>query len=604
LTGAAQAVLPRPGPLSGLLADATPFLFFTGKGGVGKTSVAAATAVALAEGGARVLIVSTDPASNLDEVLGVDVGTSPTPVPVPGVAGLAARNIDPEAAAAAYRERVVGPYRGVLPPTAVAQMEEQLSGSCTVEIAAFNEFVALLADPTMAPGYDHVVFDTAPTGHTLRLLSLPGAWTGFLETNKAGVTCIGPISALGHAQHRYADAVAALRDAHQTTLVLVTRPEAAALEEAARTAGELVALGLTHQRLVINGVFTAADPGDEVASAWQSRGDQALRGMPSALADVAAVDAVPLLPLAPVGLDGLRALLHPDFPSPASAGAPPPGPAAPDGLGPLVAEIEAGGPGVVMAMGKGGVGKTTVAAAVAVGLAVRGNRVILTTTDPAAHVAGVLPDPPGNLTVARIDPAAETATYTASVLADAGKDLDAHGYSLLEEDLRSPCTEEVAVFYAFARAVDASSGGYVVIDTAPTGHTLLLLDSSRSFARQVAAQSGSLPGAASTLLDTLADPARTRILLVTLPEATPVHEAAKLQTDLARAGIAPFRWVVNMSLAATRTSDPVLLARADQERRWIREATRLSSRPPAILGWSVRPPVGAEPLAALATTAV
>lgn len=199
----------------------------------------------------------------------------------------------------------------------------------------------------------------------------------------------------------------------------------------------------------------------------------------------------------------------------------------------LVEQIAAGARGVVMAMGKGGLCKITVAAAVAVSLAIRGHRAILTTTDPAAHVAGVLPNPPSNLTVTP----AETAAYTAGVLVDAGRELDAHAYALLDEDLRSPCMEEVAVFYAFARAVAATSGCYVGIDTAPTGHTLLLLDSSRSFARQVTPQTGALPEAASTLLDTLADPDRTRILLVTLPEATPVHEARKLQADLARAGI-------------------------------------------------------------------
>jgi arsenite-transporting ATPase len=590
-------------PLAGLLACPTPFLFFTGKGGVGKTSIAAATAVALAEGGARVLIVSTDPASNLDEVLGVHAGTSATPIPVPGVAGLVARNIDPDAAAAAYRERVVGPYRALLPASVVARMEEELSGSCTVEIAAFNEFVALLADPEEAGDYDRIVFDTAPTGHTLRLLTLPGAWTGFLQANKTGVTCIGPISALGQTRDRYADAVAALRDPDRTTLVLVTRPDVAALSEAARAAGELSALGVVSPRLVINGVLGAIDPTDEVAQAWQRRAQVALAGMPPVLAAIKGVDTIPLLPAAPVGLDGLHLLLRPEIAGFRDSSDEQPAPRLQSGLGELVQQIEAGGPGVVMTMGKGGVGKTTVAAAIAVALAARGHRVTLTTTDPAAHVADALPDPPLNLTVTRIDPAAETAGYTRAVLASAGKDLDAQAYALLEEDLRSPCTEEVAVFQAFARTVAAAADRYVVIDTAPTGHTVLLLDSSRSFTRQVAAQAGALPEPAARLLDTLTDSAHTRILLVTVPEATPVHEAAKLQADLARAGITPFGWVVNASLAATPTSDPVLQARARQEGRWISEVRRLSGRPPAILGWSSRPPVGAESLAALTVPA-
>ncbi len=590
-------------PLAGLLACPTPFLFFTGKGGVGKTSIAAATAVALAEDGARVLIVSTDPASNLDEVLGVHAGISTTPVPVPGVAGLVARNIDPDAAAAAYRERVVGPYRTLLPAGVVAKMEEELSGSCTVEIAAFNEFVALLADPKISGDYDRIVFDTAPTGHTLRLLTLPGAWTGFLQSNKAGVTCIGPISALGQTRDRYADAVAALRDPARTTLVLVTRPDVAALSEAARAAGELSALGVVSPRLVINGVLGATDPTDGVAQAWQRRAQAALSGMPPVLAAITGVDNVPLLPAAPVGLEGLHLLLRPEIAGLRRSSGEGPAPRLQSGLGELVEQIEAGGPGVVMTMGKGGVGKTTVAAAIAVALAARGHHVTLTTTDPAAHVAAALPDPPRNLNVTRIDPAAETTSYTEGVLATAGKDLDAEAYALLEEDLRSPCTEEVAVFQAFARTVAAAADRYVVIDTAPTGHTVLLLDSSRCFTRQLAAQSGALPGPAAKLLETLTDSAHTRILLVTVPEATPVHEATRLQADLVRAGITPFGWVVNMSLAATATTDPILQARAGQERRWISDVSRLSGRAPTILGWSSRPLVGAESLATLTASA-
>ncbi|MFN2315156.1 MAG: TRC40/GET3/ArsA family transport-energizing ATPase, partial [Gemmatimonadales bacterium] len=219
----------------------TPYLFFTGKGGVGKTSVACATAVGLADAGRRVLLVSTDPASNLDDVFGLRAGQTPTPVP--GLAGLSLMNLDPESAAADYRERTVAPYRGVLPDTVVAGMEEQLSGACTVEIAAFNEFTSLLSDPDIFDRYDHVLFDTAPTGHTLRLLSLPSAWSGFLDTTSAGASCLGPLAGLEHQREQYASSVRTLADAGQTTVILVSRPEATALREAARAGGELAALG-------------------------------------------------------------------------------------------------------------------------------------------------------------------------------------------------------------------------------------------------------------------------------------------------------------------------------------------------------------------------
>ncbi|MEP7347906.1 MAG: TRC40/GET3/ArsA family transport-energizing ATPase, partial [Gemmatimonadaceae bacterium] len=249
---------------------ATQFLFFTGKGGVGKTTVACATAVLLADRGLRTLLVSTDPASNLDDVFGMRAGNEPTSVP--GVPSLKLMNIDPEAAARAYRERVVGPYRGVLPDPAVRSMEEQLSGACTVEIAAFNEFTALLTSEELAGKYDHIIFDTAPTGHTLRLLTLPSAWTGFLDANTTGTSCLGPLAGLDHHRTQYSSAVAALGDGDRTTLVLVTRPETGALREAARAGSELRHLGITNQQLVVNGVLGTDDASsDTVASAYAAR---------------------------------------------------------------------------------------------------------------------------------------------------------------------------------------------------------------------------------------------------------------------------------------------------------------------------------------------
>ncbi|KGM12776.1 arsenic ABC transporter ATPase [Cellulomonas carbonis T26] len=585
--------------MPGVLSSPTPFLFFTGKGGVGKTSCAAATAVALADAGRRVLIVSTDPASNLAEVFGMpDPGTSGA-VPVPGVPGLDVVNIDPSAAAAAYRERVVGPYRSLLPADAVASIEEELSGSCTVEVAAFNEFVTLLTDHEIADTYDHVVFDTAPTGHTLRLLGLPGAWTGFLETNTAGVTCVGPVSALGHAQEAYADSLDALRDGDRTTVVLVARAESSSLAEAGRASAELADLGMTAQHVVINGVLVDPAADDAVAVARRDRETAALGSAPALLSQATTMDTVPLFARAPIGVDALRAALSGEPAPSADEGVEPP---ELDTLGDLVAELAAREPCIVMTMGKGGVGKTTIAAALALALADRGLPVTLTTTDPAAHVDDVLPDPPANLEVTRIDPVAETAAWTEHVLATAGAGMGASARDLLTEDLRSPCTEEVAVFQAFARTVADAADRFVVIDTAPTGHTLLLLQSSQSFARQASARVGRADDAVTSLFASLADVERTRIVLVALPEATPVHEAAALQTDLARAGLRPWAWVANASLAATDTTDPVLSALAANETRWLEEITAASRRRAAVVPWFHDVPTGVEALRRLATS--
>lgn len=563
-------------------------LFFTGKGGVGKTSTACATAIGLADRGRRVLLVSTDPASNLDEVLGVTL--SPQPTAIPAVPGLFALNLDPEAAAYAYRERVVGPYRGVLPQAAITSIEEQLSGACTVEIAAFDEFSKLLGDPATTAGFDHVVFDTAPTGHTLRLLELPAAWSGSLDSNVGGTSCLGPLAGLNAQRDLYHSALAALGDAKATILILVSRPERTALSEAERTRSELAALGITNQRLILNGMFTAHDSSDPVAHALETRGRLALAEMPPGLKALPRSE-VPLVPFELVGIDALRGLGEDKTPALSSGTIEPTAMAGGDGLlslDALVSDLARAGRGVIMAMGKGGVGKTTLAVAIATELARRGHRVHLTTTDPAAHVEATMEGGVTGLRVSRIDPTAETIAYSTEVLRAAANGLDAKGRALLEEDLRSPCTEEIAVFQAFAHIVAGGTDGFVVIDTAPTGHTLLLLDAAQAYHREVARSLNDIPAAVRDLLPRLRDPEFTRVLLVTLPEATPVHEAAQLQRDLARAGITPYAWVINQSLTPLTVHDPVLSSRRRRERRYLDEVQRLAGRV-AIAPWGEFP---------------
>nr|WP_150127559.1 arsenical pump-driving ATPase [Agrobacterium sp. RAC06] len=581
-----------------LLQKPTRHLFFTGKGGVGKTSLSCATAIALADQGLKILLVSTDPASNLDEMLGVTLGSDPTPVP--GVSGLSAMNIDPEAAAEDYRLRVLSQMGPEATDKDRATVREQLSGACTTEIAAFDEFVGLLADDD--PRFDHIIFDTAPTGHTLRLLSLPKAWTGFLEANERGASCLGPHSGLKMQEDRFRTALECLGDPARTTIVLVTRADRGAIREAARTAGELSELGLSNQMLAVNGRFTPSDPKDPVATAFAAEQTKALTDLPPALASLPR-DEVGLKSFDMVGLDALRGLLS-------ETALTPPADTADDTfespdlprLSTLVDEIAASGKGLVMVMGKGGVGKTTVAAAVAVGLAARGHTVHLTTTDPAAHLSFVVgANAMPGLTVDRIDPEAETARYIDKIMSTKGRDLDDAGQALLREDLASPCTEEVAVFHAFSRVVGEARSNFVVIDTAPTGHTLLLLDATGAYHRQMTRHmDDNAPGRMVTPLMRLQDPAFTRVLLVTLPETTPVSEASALQDDLRRAGIAPYGWVVNKSMAITGTRDPLLRARIRGEKAQIERVKRdCASR---VYGLDFRPiaPVGLEELKEIA----
>jgi len=579
-----------------LIEHTTRNLFFTGKGGVGKTSLACATAVQLADAGERVLLVSTDPASNLDEVLGQRLAETPTAIP--GALGLYALNIDPGEEARRYRERVIEPYRGKLPDSALRSMEEQLSGACTTEIAAFNVFARLLGEPAATAYFDHVIFDTAPTGHTLRLLALPAAWTGFLAANTSGTSCLGPLAGLDQQRDVYAAALATLADGPRTTLILVTRAQAATLREARRASEELAQLGVTNQRVIVNGVFTARRRDDALAVALERREQDALAAHAEWLARMP-LTRIPLYAHNLLGVERLRALGRPTReggPLQTELSGADPLPTGLETLATLVDELAESGSGVVMCMGKGGVGKTTLAAAIACELARRGFPVHLSTTDPAAHVAAVAGDGSLSLRVSRIDPAEETAAYTQHVLNTAGKDLAPEGRALLEEDLRSPCTEEIAVFHAFARTVADGETGFVVLDTAPTGHTLLLLDATEAYHREVLRLASATPEAVLQLLPRLRNPDFTKLLLVTLPEATPVHEAALLQDDLRRAGIEPWAWVVNQSFASYPLHDPLLAARGLNEVTYLREVVERHARRTVLVPWVPEEPVGAKGL--------
>jgi len=573
------------------------FLFFTGKGGVGKTSIACATAIQLAEAGNRILLVSTDPASNVGQVFGITIGNNITAVSA--VANLSALEIDPQAAAQSYRDRIVNPVRGILPDDVVKGIEEQLSGACTTEIAAFDEFTALLIDSPITDNYDHIIFDTAPTGHTIRLLQLPGAWSGFLEQGKGNASCLGPLAGLEKQREQYKAAVDALADANRTRLILVARAQQSTLREVARTHEELAGIGLQQQYLVINGILPRVEAENDVlAAAIYKREQTALDSIPDILKSLPQ-DQVSLKAFDLVGLEALRQLLtnapyHPsrNSNSPIEVNKP--------SLSSLVDSIAADGHGLVMTMGKGGVGKTTVAAAVAVELARRGLAVHLTTSDPAAHLSDTLNGTLDNLTVSRIDPHEETERYRNHVLETKGAKLDAQGRALLEEDLRSPCTEEIAVFQAFSRIIRDAGKKFVVMDTAPTGHTLLLLDATGAYHREVARQMDKAHLHFTTPMMQLQDPKQTKILIVTLAEKTPVLEAANLQADLQRAGIAPWAWVINNSVAATTTNSVLLHQRALNELAEINTVAKLHSKRYAVVPMAQDEPVGVSRLLQLA----
>jgi arsenite/tail-anchored protein-transporting ATPase len=578
------------------LIDPPRFLFFTGKGGVGKTSIACAAAVALARRGRKVLLVSTDPASNVGQVFGLTIGNTRTSIP--DVAGLSALEIDPEEAVESYRERILAPVRKMLDANEIASMTEQLSGSCTTEIASFNEFTTLLADDTATATFDHVLFDTAPTGHTIRLLQLPGSWSEFLSAG-GDASCLGPLSGLDKHKTLYASAVRALADPQRTRLVLVARPARSALNEIDRTRTELASIGMNSQYVVVNGVLPSTTGTiDPLATAVLRRERAALDHMPEALR-LLPLDLIELKPDNLVGVAALETLFATAPPATAlesAAGTVPDIADAP--LTTLIDDIERDGHCLIMCMGKGGVGKTTVAATVAVALAQRGHTVHLTTTDPAANLTETLGGNVDHLQVSRIDPARASQDYRDRVMATKGVSLDDAGRAALAEDLRSPCTDEIAVFQAFSHIIAESRNKYVVVDTAPTGHTLLLLDATGSYHRDITRQMA--PGVRFvTPLMRLQDPTRTKVLLITLAETTPVLEATELQTDLERAGIRPWAWVVDNSLAAANPAAPLLRRRAAAELEHIREVNKHTHRY-AVIPMLPEEPIGIPALTALA----
>ena len=558
--------------------DLTKYLFFTGKGGVGKTSIACATAVGLADKGKKILLISTDPASNLQDVFNQSLnghGSEIAEIP-----GLTVVNLDPEQAAAEYRERVIAPFRGKLPESVIQNMEEQLSGSCTVEIAAFNEFSDFITDVQKQSEFDHIIFDTAPTGHTLRMLQLPSAWSTFISESTHGASCLGQLSGLEERKEIYKKAVETLSDTGATRLMLVSRPETAPLKEAARSSHELQLLGIKNQILIINGVLQQLDKNDSVSSQLHDRQQKALQSMPAELSGYPLYH-VPLRSYNLSSIANIRRMLYSDSLSSEVNYKPV---ASPKGVDEMVDDLYTSGKRVIFTMGKGGVGKTTLATEIALKLTKLGAKVHLTTTDPANHLNYELAVKAG-ITVSRIDEAEVLEKYKNEVRNKAAEAVTAEDMEYIEEDLRSPCTQEIAVFKAFAEIVDKAETEIVVIDTAPTGHTLLLLDATQSYHKEVERTQGEVTGAVANLLPRLRNSKETEVVIVTLPEATPVFEAERLQMDLQRAGINNKWWVVNACLSLTDTQNSLLKAKAQNELVWIKKVEQLSQGNTALIEW-------------------
>ena len=584
----------------------THFVFFSGKGGVGKTSMACTQAVRFADEGQRTLIVTTDPASNLLDTFEQPIGHRVTAIA--GVPNLWAMEIDSDQATREYIDRAMDPLRAAFPPQMVQVMEEQMSGPCTAEVAAFDRFTDFLEVPAPgAPAFEVVIFDTAPTGHTIRLLELPFEWTQSIgaASQGSGQTCIGPAAAIQDAKHKYERALATLRDPQTTVFTFVLHPEAIALRETQRAIAELGKLGIATHQLIINGIIPAAEKAN---SLFAARADMQANYLAQIEAQLPSpTQRMPLLAGEIKGLARLREVGRIFFDgAPASIPS-----AAPNGSGlrPVrvsgVADIlplitPAGQRRTVFFAGKGGVGKTVASCVTAVWLARQGYRTLLLTTDPAAHLGDVLGAPVGDtpapvaelihLWAVKIDPKAAAEIYKARILADARqRGRPETTMQLMTEELDSPCTEEMAAFDKFIDYASQPDWEVVVFDTAPTGHTLRLLELPMDWSQQLdvkvfaSVESTAADDVAkrhfAQVIEMMRDPAQSTFAFVLYPEATPILEAWRAAQEIATVGVPTGLVVANQVIPAEQATTAFAQARRAMQEKYLAEISQRFGAP-------------------------
>jgi len=575
----------------------TQFYFFSGKGGVGKTTMAAASAIHYATSGKKTLIITTDPASNLadvfEQLIGYDV------IPITGTKNLFAMELDPDKATSAYRERTIAPLRGLIPEESLAVVEEQLNSPCTAEIAAFERFTDFL----QGPDYDVVIFDTAPTGHTLRLLELPGEWSKVIENaakdGSAGQTCIGPAAALAESKEKFDRAINAMRDPKQTTFIFVLRPEATAIYETQRSISELTRIGITSQELIVNGIYPESACDNSFMLRRFYKQQEYLRQIKENLrlpATLMQLESNEIKGMASLGKIGSKLLESPvmlgnDHLEILEIADESPiedyrqvNPAIEKLLTPLNGHCR-----TIFFAGKGGVGKTSIAAATALWVAGRGYRTLLLTTDPASHLAQILGQPISeepakvekkeNLWMACIDGPQAASEYKAKVIAEVSNKYDAKRVAAITEELNSPCTEEMATFEKFIEFASLKDYEVIVFDTAPTGHTLRLLKLPVEWSKQLeikiytTTEDTEMDRVTKArfkgVIEMMQDPDRTTFSFVMYPENTPIEEAGRAMEDLKTIGISTTLIVANLVLPDGIITNDYLRDRKSMQEKYL-----------------------------------
>jgi len=544
----------------------TQYIFFSGKGGVGKTTMACATAIHYASQDKKTLIVTTDPASNLADVFEQEIGHKIAQIK--GLKNLFAMEIDPDVATEEYKERIIGPFREVMPADVIASLEENLSGPCTTEMASFDRFIDFMEGSE----YDIIVFDTAPTGHTIRLLELPVDWSRHIEQSAkgSGQTCLGPVQTIQDSKEKYDRATALLKDTSRTTFIFVMRPEALSLYETLRASKELETIGIRSGRIIINGILPEMVCEVEFFKKKFDSQQQVIRETKEAinkpiqymlLRDNEVKGTFGLTNVASELFDGTRPSTTSDTGVPMLREAA----VTPPDINKLFLPDTAKGTKAIFFTGKGGVGKTSISCVAAVYIANKGFKTLIVTTDPAAHLGEVFGVRVGseparimdNLFAVMIDQEQAFKEYKERTLSEARGKYSEDMVAAMEEELNSPCTEEMAAFDKFVRFIEGKEYDVVVFDTAPTGHTLRLLDLPFDYAKQVELMVSTCDSASvkretqnrfREIISLLRDRDRAVFTFVLYPESTPIMESYRAMQDLKEAGIETQLVVANLVL--------------------------------------------------------
>lgn len=546
--------------------------FFSGKGGVGKTTMACATALQFAKDGHKTLIITTDPASNLSDVFETQIGHSIRQLP--GSDNLWGMEIDPDEATKEYRERILAPMRAAMPESVLSVMEEQFNSPCTTEIASFDRFVDFMTEEEFGEGlqFDHIIFDTAPTGHTIRLLELPVDWSKHIEESAkgSGQTCIGPVASIQENKKKYDKAISLMADPERTRFTFVLLAEGTSLYETKRAHAELSEIGVANSDFIVNGLLPLEVCDHEffrsryemqqkyLRQIEEQFGADSVRQMYQRDSEIRGVDGLQHISVDLYGNGDAQWTLHDDR----LAKTEPFTQEATDKIERLLTKRSDGTKSIYFT-GKGGVGKTVVSCATAVHLAEKGYKTLLITTDPASHIGEVLghsvedkalpvEDVPG-LDAVIIDQEKATEEYKQRMLDEARQKYSEDMLTAMKEELESPCTEEMAAFDKFMEYVEADTYDLVVFDTAPTGHTLRLLELPFDYSDQVGMMfSGAGNGdqkeseagnRLKRIIERMKDPEQSVFSFVLYPENTPIEEAWRAYNDLKEADI-PIQFLV------------------------------------------------------------